>query len=185
MRGRGFCLIPFADPAPKSHVPFDDGDHELFALLEAETEFDRYRSCAVTTSPFSSLPHWEDWGSWLEELRSPGTDESWRPFFNAYNEWAESLTGARRGSTLFSYIGGHPYWVNGVYHHRNIGGSICDCGSRMEQLLQLDTEEEAGFYFGKGCGLLNLFQCPSFDQHAMRADDGFADDAFRLVQQYI
>lgn len=75
--------------------------------------------------------------------------------------------------------------MNGVQEHRALGGARCHCGARAEQLLQLDTEEEAGFSFGRGAGLLNLFQCPRFASHAAPTRDGLADDTFWLVQQFI
>lgn len=196
-RGGGFDLVTFAAPAPEKHVPFDVSDLELLAMFEREGGFALVRSCKVTTAPFRTMPHLEDWGDWVEELQRelPPRDgslslalatEPWRPFWDAYVQWRESLGDVcNEEDGLFSYLGGHPSWVNGVHDHRALGGARCHCGARVEQLLQLDTEEEAGFSFGKGAGLLNLFQCPRFASHAAPTRDGFADDSFRLVQQFI
>lgn len=184
LNGRGFAIQTFDTPSPDRHVALDAEEHALLSLFEEEGPLDVYRASVVETDELRSFPHWEDWGEWgLEGLEELGPRDR-----SELGAWLDRLGDtrfghARHGRMLFTYLGGYPYWVNGNFDYRDVGGSRCRCGSRTVQLLQLDTEEEPGFYFGKGCGLLNVFLCPAARDPAVH--DREHDDAVRLVQQFI
>lgn len=187
VNGRGFFVETFASPSSTAHLPLAPDEEARFRALAESHDFESHVPCAARVDAFRSFPHWEDWEEWgLEALASISAREPPDAFVRAFRAWLRPLVVTRFGSspdatTLFSYVGGHPYWANGNVEHRALGGRACACGRAARHLVQLDSEEAAGFSFGKGAGLLNVFVCAS----ASDASGAACAEPFRFVHQMI
>jgi hypothetical protein len=108
--------------------------------------------CTVSRSPVRVLPDWEGIESRCMTASNLCYDlDDARP-------WEEYAAAILRLGCLNEYatlVGGYPRWVQDA-----LVTSCESCGSELEFLAQLDSEEAAGLMWGDA-GLVYLFQCPN------------------------